>query len=506
MPKYLLFPVNDSLPKATFYVKAGGRTVSDFTAAYDPANPRFDAYVDVTRFGDCVITDASGDPLPLQTADRLPTVDEIPGGGVLRPAVHYTATLGWTNDPNGLIYADGTYHMFAQHNPMSTDWGNMTWDHAISPDLLHWTDLGDVLFPDESGTMFSGSAICDEKNAAGFGAGAILLFYTAAGDHSELSRGVPFTQCLAYSTDGGKTFEKYAGNPIIPHIVGANRDPKVQWSDELEKYTLSLYLDGNDYAIFSSDDLLHWSRFCTLTMPFDNECPDFYPLPLEGGVKWVFSGAHDSYLVGEIRGGTFVPEQDPLPYHIHPGPSYAAQTFSGTGERRIKIAWDNVAAPGAVFHSQMGFPVEMFLRRVGDTVRLGSLPVREIEAIRTPTAHFRRSDVSGTVNVIDPLPDAAEVCLTFGADCGDFTLSCYGMTLTVRPSANEIRFGGTVAPLTYSGEQNLRVIFDTLGAEIFADGGLVYGTLGQIADKTQGVRVTGTDMKALTADVYGLKL
>ncbi|MBR4894816.1 MAG: hypothetical protein IKZ41_00195, partial [Clostridia bacterium] len=101
MPKYLLFPVNDSLPKATFYVKAGGRTVSDFTAAYDPANPRFDAYVDVTRFGDCVITDASGDPLPLQTADRLPTVDEIPGGGVLRPAVHYTATLGWTNDPNG---------------------------------------------------------------------------------------------------------------------------------------------------------------------------------------------------------------------------------------------------------------------------------------------------------------------------------------------------------------------------------------------------------------------
>ena len=154
----------------------------------------------------------------------------------------------------------------------------------------------------------------------------------------------------------------------------------------------------------------------------------------------------------------------------------------------------------------MGFPVEMFLRRVGDTVRLGSLPVREIEAIRTPTAHFRRSDVSGTVNVIDPLPDAAEVCLTFGADCGDFTLSCYGMTLTVRPSANEIRFGGTVAPLTYSGEQNLRVIFDTLGAEIFADGGLVYGTLGQIADKTQGVRVTGTDMKAFTADVYELKL
>ena len=504
MPKYLLFPVNDSLPKATFYVKAGGRTVSDFTAAYDPANPRFDAYVDVTRFGDCVITDASGDPLPLQTADRLPTVDEIPGGGVLRPAVHYTATLGWTNDPNGLIYADGTYHMFAQHNPMSTDWGNMTWDHAISPDLLHWTDLGDVLFPDETGTMFSGSAICDKKNAAGFGAGAILLFYTAAGDHSELSRGVPFTQCLAYSTDGGKTFEKYAGNPVIPHIVGANRDPKVQWSDELEKYTLSLYLDGNDYAIFSSDDLLHWSRFCTLTMPFDNECPDFYPLPLEGGVKWVFSGAHDSYLVGEIRGGTFVPEQDPLPYHIHPGPSYAAQTFSGTGERRIKIAWDNVAAPGAVFHSQMGFPVEMFLRRVGDTVRLGSLPVREIESIRTPVLHgeFRGAL---TVSSQDFGDGAAEVRIGIREGSGPFTLSCFGESIAVDPASNALRIGETNAPLTYSGEGNLRVIFDTLGAEIFADGGLIYATHAHIADREQGLVLEchGAD---ITADAWRLKL
>ena len=503
MPKYLLFPVNDALPKATFYVKAGGKTVSDFTAAYAPENPRFDAYVDVTRFGDCVITDAAGNPLPLRSADRLPAIGEIPGGDVLRPAVHYTATLGWTNDPNGLIYVNGTYHMFAQHNPMSTDWGNMTWDHAVSDDLLHWTDLGDVLFPDETGTMFSGSAVCDERGVAGFGAGAILLYYTAAGDHNELSRGVPFTQCLAYSTDGGKTFVKYAGNPVIPHIVGANRDPKVQWSDELGKYTLSLYLDGNCYAIFSSDDLLHWTRFCDLDMPLDNECPDFYPLPIDGGVKWVFSGAHDSYLIGEIRDGTFVPEQESLPYHIHPGPSYAAQTFSGTGERRIKIAWDNIAAPGAVFHSQMGFPVEMFLRRVGDKIRLGSLPVKEIASIRRPAAHFPLLLKTGTAKVMGSFPDAAEVCLTLSADCGPFTLSCYGMEIAVE--ANTIRIGETTAPLTYSGERNLRVIFDTLGAEIYADGGLVYMTRGQIADKTQGVAIAGENLN-LTADVYKLKL
>lgn len=138
---------------------------------------------------------------------------------------------------------------------MSHDWGNMTWGHATSADLIRWTELGDALFPDEQGTMFSGSAIVDETNAAGFGTGAILLFYTAAGGHSVLSKGRRFSQCLAYSTDNGNTFTKYQKNPIIPHIIGTNRDPKVQWSEELGKYTLSLYLDDRDYAIFTSDNL-----------------------------------------------------------------------------------------------------------------------------------------------------------------------------------------------------------------------------------------------------------
>ncbi len=505
MPRYLLLPVNDAKPKQTYFIRTpDGAVVSDFTASYDPDYPAFYAHIDVTRFGECAVTDEEGRPLPTRPADRLPSLREIPGGSYLRPAVHFTTTLGWTNDPNGLVYADGVYHMFSQHNPMSTDWGNMTWGHATSPDLLHWTDLGDVLFPDETGTMFSGSAVVDERNAAGFGKNAILLFYTAAGGANRQSAGVPFTQNLAYSTDGGKSFTKYEGNPIIPHITGDNRDPKVQWSDELGKYTLSLYLDGCDYAIFTSDNLKDWTRLCDVKMPMDNECPDFYPLPADGGVKWVFSGAHDTYIVGDLTERGFVPTQEPLRYMIGPGPSYAAQTFSGTGDRRVKIAWDNVPSPGAVFHSQMGFPAEMFLKQVDGLWRIGSLPAREIALLdrsRTDTLRF-----SGSVDYARTGPaDNRAMAATVTVGNAPFTLELFGTEITVDPAKNEIRCGDLTAPLTYTGERNLLVLADTLSLELFADGGLIYATRSILADRAKGVRLTAenADM-TLTVEELGL--
>ncbi|MBE6726029.1 MAG: glycoside hydrolase family 32 protein [Ruminococcaceae bacterium] len=491
MPRYLLFPVNDAKPKQTFFIRTpDGKTVSDFTASYDPDYPAFYAHVDVTRFGECSIVDGEGRVLPAEPSERLPKIGEIPGGTYLRPAVHFTTTLGWTNDPNGLVFADGIYHMFSQHNPMSTEWGNMTWGHAVSPDLLHWTDLGDVLFPDERGTMFSGSAVIDERNVAGFGKDAMLLFYTAAGDSSKMSAGVPFTQCLAYSTDGGESFTKYDKNPIIPHIVGANRDPKVQWSDELGKYTLSLYLDGCDYTVFTSDNLLDWTRFCDVRMPMDNECPDFYPFPAKDGVKWVFSGAHDTYIVGDLTKDGFVPSQEPLRYMIGPGPSYAAQTFSGTGKRRIKIAWDNVPAPGAVFHSQMGFPVEMFLHEVGGIWRLGSKLVPEIALLkksRTDQLRIRKGVSFSRTGV----SENRALLLSMEIEDGPFTLEVFGEAIAVDPEKNELRVGDVTAQLTYTGERNLLILADTLSLEMFADGGLIYVTRSILADRSKGVYLDG---------------
>ncbi|MBQ4591686.1 MAG: glycoside hydrolase family 32 protein [Clostridia bacterium] len=490
---YIVLPINDTQPQKRYFIRNGETILNDFTASVDAEHPVFEAYIDVTRFGDTpfTLTDDTGAAVPYKTSDKLPKKEDLPNGTYLRPAAHFTTTLGWTNDPNGLILHNGKYHMFYQHNPMSWNWGNMTWGHAVSSDLVHWDEIGDELYPDKFGTMFSGSAVCDERNVAGFGEGALLLFYTAAGDHSEMSRGVAFSQCLAYSTDGGETFTKYEKNPIIPHIVGANRDPKVQWSDELQKYTLSLYLDGNDFTIFTSDNLLDWTRICDLNMPEDNECPDFYPLPLGDEIRWVFVAAHDTYYIGEIKDGTFVPEQ---PYQIYHrgGTSYAAQTFSGTGDRRIKIAWGRNSAPGAVFNSQMGLPVEMFLTKVGDIVRLGSYPVKETELLK-----------KGTLAVGETTDGAVDVYVEIGDDCGDFTLSCFGMDIAVSPKNGTYTHGGCTAPLTFTGERKMRVIFDTLGIEVFADGGLVYSTMGAIADRTKPLTVT-SDAVQIRADVLAM--
>lgn len=503
--KYIVLPINDSAPAKRYYLMSDGIMISDFTASVDSENKVFDAYIDVSRFGENALSlaDSDGNEIMFATADNIPEIDNIPNGDYLRPAAHFTTKLGWTNDPNGLVKIGDRYHMFYQHNPCGWNWGNMTWGHASSDDLMHWTEEGDTLFPDSMGTMFSGSAVIDEKNVSGLGKKAILLFYTAAGGTSELSKDQPFTQCLAYSTNGGKSFTKYEKNPIIPHIIGSNRDPKVQWCEEIGKYTLSLYLDGNEYAVFSSENLLDWEKIADIHMPLDNECPDFYPLKLEEDTKWVFSGAHDSYLIGEFKNGKFEIIQEPRQYHLGRGCSYAAQTFSGTGDRRIKIAWGQNTAPGAVFNSQMGIPTEMFLKETDDGIRLGSYPVREIDKIKKSSTKITGS---GSLKFTsDALKDSAvDINIDIPDDCEDFSISCFGIAVKISPKENSISFGENRIPLSYDDEKKIRVIFDTLGAEIFADGGLVYSTIYQIADRSQGCIIRSGITKDIKINIMTL--
>lgn len=507
---FLVLPVNDNKEKKHYRLLKNGKLVYDFNSALDFDTPVFMSYCDITRIGgnDLSLTDDNGNEVPITLSDRFPTADEIKNHEFLRPAAHYTTSLGWTNDPNGLIYVGGKYHMFYQHNPHGINWGNMTWGHAVSDDLVHWEETGDILFPDEFGTMYSGSALCDHENAAGFGKDAILLFYTAAGGENELSNGVRYSQCLAYSTDCGKTFTKYAKNPIIPHITAANRDPKVIWSDEVGRYILSLYLDGNDYAIFASDNLIDWEKLSDVRMPADNECPDFYPLTVRetGAVHWVFSGAHDTYIVGDLTKDGFKPIDSFRHYHRDPGVSYAAQTFSGCGDRRIKIAWDRASAPGAVFNCQMGLPVEMFLRQVDDVIRLGSYPVAEVDTL-VKDSFFAEIDSSADFSM-DALSmgAAADVTLKIGSETAPFVLSVFGMEISVNPVENTYTHGNCTAPLSYSGEKTLRVIFDTLGAEIFADHGLIYSTIGQIADRSRGICIASAGSVSLKLAVTALSM
>ena len=153
-----------------------------------------------------------------------------------RPQFHFTPKTNWTNDPNGLIHYKGEFHLFFQHNPSGINWGNMTWGHAVSTDLVHWKQLPHAIHPDELGTIFSGSGAVDWKNTGGFQTGdesVLVNFYTSAGSHAPEQ--VPFTQSIAYSNDRGRSWTKYEGNPVIEHIVGSNRDPKVIWHEPTQK-------------------------------------------------------------------------------------------------------------------------------------------------------------------------------------------------------------------------------------------------------------------------------
>ena len=160
-----------------------------------------------------------------------------------RPQFHFSPMKNWTNDPNGMMFYKGEYHLFFQHNPSGKNWGNMTWGHAVSPDMFHWTQLDHAIHPDKLGTIFSGSGVVDEDNTAGFQKGkekTLVCIFTSAGN--------PFTQSIAYSNDRGRTWAKYAGNPVLRHIAGDNRDPKVFWHAASKKWIMALFLDGNTYA------------------------------------------------------------------------------------------------------------------------------------------------------------------------------------------------------------------------------------------------------------------
>jgi len=305
-----------------------------------------------------------------------------------RPQFHFTAQKNWINDPNGLVYYKGEYHMFFQHNPFGINWGNMTWGHAVSGDLIHWRQLPNAIEPDELGTIFSGSAVVDWNNTSGLQTGkenVIVAFYTSAGEHARVPK--PFTQSIAYSNDRGRTWVKYKNNPVIEHIRAENRDPKVIWHEPTQTWIMALYLDADDFLLLSSKDIKHWTPLQEIKLTGSDECPDFFELPVGGdpsNTRRVFWGGDGRYMVGSFDGHRFTPETDAIQSKI--GTYSAAQTWSDIPKsdgRRIQIGWTKGKFPGMPFNQQLSIPCELTLRTFPEGIRLCRVPVREIKKLRT---------------------------------------------------------------------------------------------------------------------------
>lgn len=314
-----------------------------------------------------------------------------------RPQFHFTARVNWLNDPNGLVYYKGEYHLFYQYNPniapSGSDGDYKIWGHAISPDLVHWEIQPHAILPDQLGSIWSGSAVVDGENTSGFQIGTekpIVAIYTAAGGTTIESQGQLFTQCIAYSLDRGRTWTKYPGNPVLGNVAGQNRDPKVVWNAPRHEWVMALYLHDHVYGFFASSNLKEWTYLHDLEMPGSSECPDFFPMRVQndptasgtGQEYWVFTGANGRYLVGTFDGTRFTPEEGPL--QVDYGANYyAVQTFSDApGARRIQIAWmAGGRYPGMPFNQQMSFPCEMALRQTDQGLRLVRQPVPEIATL-----------------------------------------------------------------------------------------------------------------------------
>ena len=436
--------------------------------------------------------------------------DEPPGGEALyreslRPQFHFSSRRGWHNDPNGLVYSAGLYHLFYQHNPYGIQWGNMHWGHAVSEDLVHWRELGDALYPDALGTAFSGCGVVDWENTSGLqatdgctgreGPPPLVCVFTSAGGTSPESEGQPFTQGLLYSVDGGKSWQTYAENPVLGHVAGENRDPKVIWHPPSAQWVMALYLDGNDYALYGSPDLKAWTKLCDVVLPGCTECPDFFPLAVDGNpedVRWVFWGANGTYLLGGFDGQTFVSD-GPAQRYDWGGNAYAAQTWSDVpvgdptlGGARIQIAWLRVDPPRMPFSQQMTTPCKLTLRRTPSGVCLCSWPMREIESLYKQSFRWRVLDLAEGENPLAELHgDLLDVWVEFevGNPGATLALTLRGVELVYDAAAAQLACQGRALPLPpVEGRVRLRALLDRCSLEIWGNDGLVTLALGVVPD------------------------
>ena len=513
--KYLNLPVSHQKERAVMTLAVDGKPVRSFDIRLASGEPDYWVFCDVSSFkGKQIKISYRGDPAGM---DKIYQADEIAGQDSLyketnRPQIHYTQRRGWNNDPNGLIYYEGEYHLFYQHNPYERDWGNMHWGHAVSKDLIHWEELPIALFPDEHGTMFSGSAVIDYKNTAGFNKGnipAMVAVYTADSPEKQV-------QCIAYSLDKGRTWTKYDGNPVVDSKAKWNshdtRDPKVFWYEPTGKWVMVLN-ERDGHSIYNSDDLKHWTFESHITGFW--ECPELFELPVDGvtgNKKWVMYGASGTYMIGSFDGRTFVPESGK--HYYSTGTIYAAQTFtnipSGDG-RRIQIGWGRISHPGMPFNGTMLLPTVLSLRTTKDGIRLFSEPIKELETLQIAKGQWKdlSAEKAGELlqlyNHTGSLRIRTTLSLSHATNAG---LSLYGQNLLdYDMNFNKVN-GVFYSPEDMTSmEISVDIILDRTSVEVFVDGGAYSYSMERRADPSNkdGFRFWGNNIQVKNLEVYELQ-
>ncbi len=352
--KYLLLPIQEEQDEAQVLLSTGSKddTWMDVRLAQNGADYYVPFALGDGKTATVKILGLKKDALAINLM-RLSDTFDTTNTDYYRPSYHFTPLYGWMNDPNGMVYKDGEYHLYFQYNPYGSKWGNMHWGHAVSRDLIHWEHLDPAIARDPVGHIFSGSSVVDKKNTAGFGKDAIIAIYTNNSvNHDEV-------QCIAYSNDNGRTFTKYEGNPVLTPFDGLKdfRDPKVFWYEK-DKCWFMIVSADKETRFYKSKNLKKWDYVSAFgkglgQQPCQYECPDFFQLPVNGdekNKKWVmtmninpgcwFGGSATEYFVGDFDGKNFTcPDANEVKWLDWGKDHYATVTFSNTGSRVLAITW-----------------------------------------------------------------------------------------------------------------------------------------------------------------------
>lgn len=522
--KWLVLPVKNGAPKKNVELWVDGENERWFDIELADGEPDWYAYLDISAWKGMDI-ELRVDKLSPDSKAFAPIQqsEEDKNAGTLykeklRGQFHFSPKRGWTNDPNGMVYYKGEYHLFFQHNPYGVKWGNMHWGHAVSKDLVHWKELGEALYPDKFGPMFSGSAVVDSNNTSGFGKPgnpAMVMYFTGAKS---------WGQGLAWSTDG-RTFSKM-DRTVVHRINKDNRDPKVIWHAPTQKWVMVVYVerDNNLHSMqfLTSPDMKKWTKTSitkggTGDDRYLFECPEFFELPVDGNPsekKWVLTGANSEYAIGTFDGATFTPEAEKLNGQLGRD-FYAAQTFNDQPQgRRIEIGWwrTHTDKDSSSFNQSQSIPLELKLVRTAEGIRLTRTPVKELEILRDKqyaisARRLKEGAANPFANIHDELLEIRTEIEPGKAT--QVTLDIHGLPVVYDVAKQQLQIDGVNAPAPLvNGKLSLIIYADRIGVEVFTADGLLFMPVNvniDTADRSLALSVKGGTAKLGKTMVYGLK-